>query len=116
MSEHYHRPAEVAGGLRLHLNENTAGCSPRVLEALRTLTASDIGAYPSYEGARRDCAAYFGVALDHVLLCNGLDEGLMALALMCLRPVAGGGVRLRRAAPRQGQSRGPQRGTRVGED
>ena len=29
MSGKYQRPAPTAGGLRLHLNENTAGCSPR---------------------------------------------------------------------------------------
>lgn len=89
----YNRPPEVSGGLRLHLNENTAGCSPRVLDALRRLTAQDIGFYPGYEAAIRECAAYLGVADDQVLLCNGLDEGLMALALVCLRPGAAAGGR-----------------------
>ena len=34
VSEGYNRPAPTGDGLRLHLNENTAGCSPKVLEAL----------------------------------------------------------------------------------
>ena len=37
MNYQYQRP-ESSGGLRLHLNENTAGCSPRVIEAIRTMT------------------------------------------------------------------------------
>ncbi|MBI1872897.1 MAG: aminotransferase class I/II-fold pyridoxal phosphate-dependent enzyme [Acidobacteria bacterium] len=89
----YDRPPEVSDGLRLHLNENTAGCSPRVLDALRGLTARDIGCYPGYEAAIRECAAYLGVSDDQVLLCNGLDEGLMALALVCLGPGAAAGGR-----------------------
>ena len=35
-------------GLRLHLNENTGGCSPRVLEAIRRVRADDVSTYPSY--------------------------------------------------------------------
>ena len=31
---HYQKPPELYDGLRLHQNENTGGCSPRVLEAL----------------------------------------------------------------------------------
>ena len=34
VSYEYERVATPASGLRLHLNENTAGCSPAVLEAL----------------------------------------------------------------------------------
>lgn len=89
----YNRPPEVSNGLRLHLNENTAGCSPRVIDALHKMTAREVGLYPSYEAAIHECAAYFGVGDDQVLLCNGLDEGLMALALVCLRPGAAAGRR-----------------------
>ena len=68
-------------GLRLHLNENTAGCSPKVLDAIRTLTAADVAAYPDYRSAVLACAAHFGVDPDWVMLMNGLDEGLLMLAL-----------------------------------
>ena len=77
---------ELYDGLRLHQNENTGGCSPRVLEALATLRPEQIGTYPPYSAARASVAAYLGVPADHVALTNGLDEGIMALAVSCLRP------------------------------
>ena len=42
----YQKPAELYDGLRLHQNENTGGCSPRVLEALAALRPDQIGFYP----------------------------------------------------------------------
>ena len=71
-------------GLRLHLNENTSGCSPKVLEAIRALTATDISAYPDYRGAVLACADYLQVDPDWLLLTNGLDEGIFMLALATL--------------------------------
>jgi histidinol-phosphate aminotransferase len=70
----------TADRLRLHFNENTAGCSPAVVEALRTLTARDIASYPDYEGVTTKVAAWLRVADAQVLLTNGLDEGLYAIA------------------------------------
>ena len=69
-----------AGALRLHLNENTAGCSPRVLEAIRSLTSWDIVTYPDYAATTTRCEAYFGVPAGWVQLVNGLDEGLHLVA------------------------------------
>ena len=51
-----------AGKLRLDFNENTVGCSPRVIEALRErLDASALTVYPEYgevkRGHRRDISA-----------------------------------------------------------
>ncbi len=57
-------------GLRLHLNENTGGCSPAVLEAIRALSATDIAAYPDYRPAVLACAAHLRVEPDWVLLTN----------------------------------------------
>ncbi len=68
-------------GLRLHLNENTGGCSPRVLEAIRGLRTTDIATYPSYPALVRACAEHFGVDPDWVLLTNGLDEGILMAAV-----------------------------------
>ncbi len=68
-------------GLRLHLNENTAGCSPRVLAAIRALTPLDVSTYPDYEAAVRETAEYLGVDPDWVVLTNGLDEGLLLTAI-----------------------------------
>jgi len=66
--------------LRLHFNENTAGCSPAVIAALRTLTPLDIATYPDYENLTTRVAAWFRVTPDQILLTNGLDEGLYAVA------------------------------------
>jgi histidinol-phosphate aminotransferase len=68
-------------GLRLHLNENTGGCSPRVLEAIRRVQTSDVSTYPSYPALVRACAAHFDVDPDWVLLTNGLDEGILMAAV-----------------------------------
>ena len=68
-------------GLRLHLNENTGGCSPRVLEAIRRLQTTDVSTYPSYPALVRACAAHFGVDPDWLLITNGLDEGILMAAV-----------------------------------
>jgi histidinol-phosphate aminotransferase len=88
----YQKPAELYDGLRLHQNENTAGCSPRVLEALRALRAEEISFYPPYSAAMEACARHFEVPVDALMLVNGLDEGLMAIAIAYLRSSAGGFV------------------------
>ena len=36
MTHEYERVIAPADALRLHLNENTAGCSPKVLEAIQS--------------------------------------------------------------------------------
>ena len=68
-------------GLRLHLNENTAGCSPRVLAAIRAMSPLDVSTYPDYEAAVRETAEYLGVDPDWLVLTNGLDEGLLLTAI-----------------------------------
>jgi histidinol-phosphate aminotransferase len=86
----YEKPAELYDGLRLHQNENTGGCSPKVLEALASIRADQIAFYPPYADATTACAQYLGVHPDRLSLVNGLDEGIMALATSYLRPTAGG--------------------------
>jgi histidinol-phosphate aminotransferase len=68
-------------GLRLHLNENTGGCSPRVLDAIRRVQTSDVATYPTYTALVQKCAAHFDVDPDWVLLTNGLDEGILMAAV-----------------------------------
>lgn len=75
--------------LRLHLNENTAGCSPAVFETLKALDRATAGFYPNYDAARESAAACFGVTADHVLLTNGLDEGILAAAAAAFRDRTG---------------------------
>ena len=87
---HYQKPPELYDGLRLHQNENTGGCSPRVIEALARLRPDEIGFYPPYAAATEAIARYLGVPSDRVAMTNGLDEGIMALAVTYLRPRIGG--------------------------
>jgi histidinol-phosphate aminotransferase len=88
----YDKPPELYDGLRLHQNENTGGCSPRVLSALAALRPDEIGFYPPYSAATAACARYLGVDADQIALTNGLDEGIMGLAVAYLRPPLGGPV------------------------
>lgn len=89
---HYQKPPELYDGLRLHQNENTGGCSPKVIEALSRLRPDQIGFYPPYKEATEAIAAYLGTTVDRVAITNGLDEGIMALAVAYLRPPVGGPV------------------------
>src|SRR5436305_1738918 len=89
---HYQKPPELYSGLRLHQNENTGGCSPRVIEALAQLRPDQIGFYPPYADATEAVAKYLNVPSEQVTLANGLDEGIMAVAVACLRPMAASGV------------------------
>lgn len=96
----YDKPPELYDGLRLHSNENTGGCSPKVLEALSKLDPNQVAFYPPYSAAIERCAAYYGVEAERILLTNGLDEGIMALAMVKLRPrVSGSTADARREAP-----------------
>jgi len=90
MSYEYERVATPSSGLRLHLNENTAGCSPAVVEALRSLTTVQLAEYPDYDAAIEATARRLGVGLDSVLLTNGLDEGILVAAMVAFRHDANG--------------------------
>ena len=74
----YPNPGE---GLRLHLNENTGGCSPKVLEAIRNVRTDDVSTYPEYTRVVHAVARHFDVHPDYVLLTNGLDEGILMAAV-----------------------------------
>ncbi len=76
----YHPPISGRTGLRLDFNENTAGCSPRVLERLRSLTADELARYPEREPVERIVAEWLGVPAGAVLLTDGVDE---AIHLLC---------------------------------
>lgn len=72
----YRRPIAAPDGLRLHLNENTAGCSPRVIDALARLARTDTSLYPDYGAVTRQCESALGVQPGWLQVTNGLDEGL----------------------------------------
>jgi histidinol-phosphate aminotransferase len=75
---------DLGPGLRLHLNENTAGCSPRVVEAVRAFDARGLASYPDYRAAVLETAAFLGVDPEWVVLTNGLDEGVLLTAIAYL--------------------------------
>jgi len=76
----YSAPSVPAAGLRLHFNENTGGCSPAVLAALRSIAPTDTAFYPDYAPVTSAAERYFGVPAGWVQLTNGLDEGLHVAA------------------------------------
>ena len=65
------------GKLRLDFNENTVGCSPAVIEALREGLATErLTIYPEYGEAKQAIARYFGVRPEQFLFTNGTDEAI----------------------------------------
>jgi histidinol-phosphate aminotransferase len=85
MTYEYEKVPTPSTGLRLHLNENTAGCSPKVIDALRGLTRTDIGFYPAYDDVVAACAGVLRVRAEQLVLTNGLDEGILAITIAALR-------------------------------
>jgi histidinol-phosphate aminotransferase len=69
-----------AGSLRLDFNENTVGCSPKVIECVQKyLTADHLTIYPEYQEARRDLGTFFGVSPEEFTITNGTDEAIQLL-------------------------------------
>jgi len=68
------------GKTRLDFNENTVGCSPKVIEFLRNkLTAEKLSVYPDYTSVKKTLAAFFKIAENELLLTNGTDEAIQVL-------------------------------------
>jgi len=76
----YHPPLAGRSGLRLDFNENTVGCSARVLERVRQLGAEELACYPEREPVEAKLAEFLGIAASELLLTNGVDE---AIHLLC---------------------------------
>jgi len=75
----YHPPLSGRQGLRLDFNENTVACSPRVLEALGRIAASDLAKYPERGQVEARVSQHLGLAPGQVLLTNGVDEAIHVL-------------------------------------
>jgi len=75
---------DLGPGLRLHLNENTGGCSPKVVEAVRAFDGPALATYPDFTDAVRETAAFLGVDPDRIVLTNGLDEGILLASIAFL--------------------------------
>ncbi len=82
----YHPPLAGRDGLRFDFNENTVGCSPRVLERLRRLSAEELARYPEREPVEKTVAEFLGVDATELLLTNGVDEAIHLLCETYLEP------------------------------
>ena len=75
------------GYLRLDFNENTVGCSPRVVAALkRAVNREMLATYPEYESCRAEIAAAFGCTAEETLLTNGTDDAILLLINTFIEP------------------------------
>jgi histidinol-phosphate aminotransferase len=82
----YHPPLGGREGLRLDFNENTVGCSPRVLARLRQTGPDQLARYPEREPVERVVAEFLGVSPTEAILTNGVDEAIHLLCETYLEP------------------------------
>ena len=77
----YNPPTDGRSGkLRLDFNENTIGCSPRVVKVLRKkATAQFLSVYPEYRASREKIAPFFGVKEDQLVFSDGTDEAIQLM-------------------------------------
>jgi len=81
----YRSPSAGLTGLNMNMNENTAGCSPRVFRKLASLTADDISRYPHRDHDEEIVARFLGLSSEQVVLTNGVDEGIHLICEAYLR-------------------------------
>ena len=73
----YNPPLEARRGLlRLDFNENTIGCSPKVIETIRKISTDEIATYPEYNELSEKLASYLNVKKDNVIATNASDEAI----------------------------------------
>src|SRR6185437_9523097 len=82
----YHPPLGNREGLRLDFNENTVGCSPRVLQKLREITADQLARYPDRDPAEKIAAKHLGIEREEILRTNGTDEAIHLVCETYLEP------------------------------
>jgi histidinol-phosphate aminotransferase len=73
--------------MRLDFNENTVGCAPAVVRALRRALSPDrLATYPEYEEARARLAAFYRVKPEHLVLTNGTDDAIKVICETFVEP------------------------------
>lgn len=77
----YKPPAEGRSGkIRLDFNENTVGCSSKVLAFLKAnLERETLAVYPEYSATRAALARFFEVDESSLVITNGTDEAIQVL-------------------------------------
>jgi len=68
-----------SGKIRLDFNENTVGCSPKVIEALKKVTAEELSMYPEYDKLKKLVADFNKIDTSKIILTNAGDEGIMTV-------------------------------------
>ena len=69
-----------ADQMRLDFNENTIGCSPKVIEAIsEIIDANTMSMYPEYSQAKSVIANFFNVMSEQLVFTNGTDEAISLL-------------------------------------
>ncbi|MGH9405128.1 MAG: histidinol-phosphate transaminase [Terriglobia bacterium] len=73
--------------IRLDLNENTVGCPPALLRALRRqMTRERCAIYPEYDETRAVLAKYYGVSPAELVMTNGVDDAIMLICDTFVNP------------------------------
>ena len=85
-TKEYHPPLGGRVGLRMDFNENTSGCSPRVLQKLREIDSELLAKYPERESVEAVVAQHLGLDAAQVVLTNGVDEGIHLLCQTYIDP------------------------------
>jgi histidinol-phosphate aminotransferase len=62
--------------VRLDYNENTSGCSKKVIQKIRKLKPEDYATYPEYEGLNKSISKYCKIKPNEVLATNGSDDAI----------------------------------------
>jgi histidinol-phosphate aminotransferase len=75
--EEYKAPLEGRRDkLRLDFNENTIGCSEKVIEVLNSFSRENVAMYPEYGEFKGKLARYLEVSKKDIILTNGTDEAI----------------------------------------
>jgi histidinol-phosphate aminotransferase len=82
----YRPPLAGRNGMRLDFNENTVGCSRRVLERVHSIDGEELAKYPEREPVEAKVAEFLGVPQNGVLLTNGVDEAIHLICETYLEP------------------------------
>lgn len=78
--DEYNPPLEGRRGmLRLDFNENTVGCSPRVLDAINHIKEEEIAAYPEYKKFKAKLANSIKARPEQLMVTNATDEAILII-------------------------------------
>src|SRR3989344_5845257 len=78
--ERYNPPtSDRENYLRLDFNENTIGCSPYVIKALKSINFEKLAVYPQYKKLKKVIADYCSVNPAEVIPTNGTDEAIKSI-------------------------------------